>query len=169
MSQVLRPSARSGLAALALLASTALAPAAQAAAPRDGCYVKWSVRNVRDLGLSTVYPDNPDWKVSGRGPATLTLSKGVWVNNTYSGDFGYSRGGVSGAVGFSVSRTWTTNLSYSIRIPKRKTGTIHAGFQRHGKYYEVWYYNSCWHPAERRKGAGYAYEVKQIVYRQKVR
>jgi hypothetical protein len=56
--------------------------------------------------------------VSGSGPSNLTLSKGVSVSHTYSGTLTATKSAVSAAVGFSISKTWSTNASYSVNVPK---------------------------------------------------
>ncbi|MFC4053979.1 hypothetical protein ACFOY4_30160 [Actinomadura syzygii] len=90
------------------------------------------------------WPNKPGWRVSGWGPHTqLQLSKGIEVSNSVNGTFGVSNETVSATVGFDVTKTTSTTISYTAELKKKAHYTLRAGtvhkvyvfnvYEKHGK------------------------------------
>lgn len=65
---------------------------------------------------------------SGRGPATLTMSKSSSVNtsftSTISGDYPIGKGKIGASLGITIGATKTYGVTYSVKIPKKKKKQI---------------------------------------------
>ncbi|SNS16215.1 hypothetical protein [Actinomadura mexicana] len=74
------------------------------------------------------WPNSPGWRVSGWGPhSTLNLSKAVQISNSVSGTFGVSPKAISATVGFNVTKSYTTAISYTAELKKKAHYTLRAG------------------------------------------
>ncbi|GAA0367448.1 hypothetical protein NE235_03335 [Actinoallomurus spadix] len=106
-------------------------------AASGGCSLGHFAKYRKYLKTEKRWPNDAKHRVSGWGPhATLRLDKQVSVANKVSGTFGASYGSVSATVGFDVTKTWTTTISYSAELKKKAHYTLRAG-----EVYKVYAFN----------------------------
>jgi len=94
----------------------------QEAKATDGYYY-WQVTSISNMGL--VYDGWMEGPSGGSkdNSGTVTLSRAVSVSNSISGSF-TSKGDITAAIGFNVSRTDTVTASYAVTSPKGYKTTI---------------------------------------------
>jgi hypothetical protein len=126
------------------------------------------VRNPRTISNLTDASRVSPYIVTGWGPGTLTLQKAVSVANGYTASTDVRAGWVSAAVGYSVTETNTTSVSYSINIPAGQHKGIVAARVYTRKSFELW--KNCDGPIydERQVGTGTSKKFSHFEYQQYV-
>jgi len=150
-------------------ADAAVNEGAPAGVPQHACRTRATITNVKAVPNVIRYPSGPNWRVSGRGPGQLTLSKSVAVANSVSGTVtgahDVKAATISAAVGFSVTRTYTTATSFSVTIPSGVTEELRAGAVYGAKTFNWRTVEACdtgYHKAK--TGTGEAFRFLRLQY-----
>lgn len=150
-----------GLATVALSASLAgvanAAPEAQVT-PQAGCGAPTTTySNVQSQPSETKSPSGSDWQVQGSNGVTISLSKSVSIQNSFTGSVAPS----VASVGFSVSKTTDTTESGSFQVPSGQTWVLRADQVFRVKSFH-WVRSGC---LGNQSGDGKAYDFTALRYR----
>ncbi len=145
---------RAALEAAGLITSDAVGPTPQHGCVFDCIYAD----NKVFTGTTNVYVT----KVSGPGPATMSLDVQYAVSNTFSASVSIGADKVSAEMGFSV--TWSANQTYkySVNVPAGACWTIRA-YNTYNTYrFEVW--NHAFIGSDSKLGTGTARRFMGVKY-----
>jgi hypothetical protein len=115
---------------VALFTSFAFTPSASAAtlSPKDVVYgQKWVTTGSSYTGTSVGNWKSCGYAVASPNPSHVTCSGTFSFSATVSGSVQVGYGGLSGQVGFNVTKTTTFGVSYTVDIPAHVNVTIQIG------------------------------------------
>lgn len=158
-----------GALALALLGGTqAVASAAPIAPAPPGvpCHDTTRIGTVKKLSNRTTWPNGSNWRVDGKGPGTLSISRTLTSANTITGDFGGNYKVINAKLGFSVTRSTTSSTSYSIKLKSGEKRQIQVGQVWQRKSYNWKRTTSCsGRPDRSKSGTGVGNNFLRYTYR----
>jgi hypothetical protein len=127
-----------------------------------GCAGVLKLKNTKYEFNQESYPGGDAWEVDGWGPATLTLTKSVTVQNTFNANVSISKSIVTAGVGFSVSWSSTTGTSYAVPVPANQYWKVYAGYVDRVYSFDIWRY--CPDGSNAKVGSGFAYKYDHLTY-----
>lgn len=136
--------------------------------PRGGpvpCGTTVTISNVKAISDRTSWPNSADWRVDGKGPGTLSISRTLSSTNSVTATGGASYSAISASVGFNVSQSTTVTTSYSITLAPGEQRQIQVGQVWQQKSFTWTKRSGCAGNISTTTGTGVASKFMRFTYR----
>lgn len=123
------------------------------------------ITSVKSLSNSTTWPNSSSWRVDGKGPGALSISRALTASNTATATGGASAKSISASVGFSVTKSTTSTTSFSVPLKSGEKRQIQVGAVYQRKSFSWTKTVGCAGTAKTVKGTGTAKNFLRFTYR----